>query len=135
MVIDPRSPKVPLEIYNIENKEYMLICYSMESVAYQLDIPISFRRENKKELFALNSEELNHYLFYNCNKLMYLWRNHYGYVSSLIDKSPLLELISYQNESMILFYKNSVLIQFHPERTTDGLIIIENWINNIRIIK
>jgi hypothetical protein len=44
----------------------------MESVAYQLDIPISFRRENKKELFALNSEELNHYLFYNCNKLMYL---------------------------------------------------------------
>jgi len=30
---------------------------------------------------------------------------------------------------MIIFHKNSVLLQIHPERTKDGYKLIDNWIN------
>lgn len=133
MVIDRESPQVPLEIYNLKDKEFMLICYSMESVAYQMNIPISFRRENRKEIFTLDIRNTDHYITKYYNDYINVWRNHYGYVSSLINKSPFTEIASYEEESMILLYKNSILIQFHPERTVDGLILIYNWINHIKV--
>ena len=133
MVIDRSSPQVPLEIYNLEDKEFMLICYSMESVAYQMDIPITFRRQNKKEVFKLDINNVDHNIVKYCHNFINVWRNHYGYISSLINKNPFTEIASHQGESMILLYKNSILIQFHPERTVDGLILIYNWINHIKV--
>jgi len=133
MVIDRTSPQVPLEIYNLADKEFMLICYSMESVMYQMDIPISFRRQNKKEVIKLDINHINHYIVKYSYSYINVWRNHYGYISSIINKSPFIELASYQGESMILLYKNSILVQFHPERTVDGLILIYNWINHIKV--
>jgi GMP synthase-like glutamine amidotransferase len=120
-VIDRNAPQIPLDIYKLNNKKYMMICYSLESIAYQLKLPISFRKENKKELFEL---QVN-------NKKLKLWRNHYGYLSSDINIEPLQHIKSYNQECMILLYKNSILLQFHPERTHDGIEFINNWINNL----
>lgn len=120
-VIDKNAPQIPLDIYKLHDKKYMMICYSLESIAYQLKLPISFRQDNKKELFEL---QIN-------NKKMKLWRNHYGYLSSDINIEPLQHIKSYNGECMILHYKNSILLQFHPERTRDGIEFIYKWINNL----
>jgi len=120
-VTDRNAPQIPLDIYKFHDKKYMMICYSLESIAYQLKLPISFRQDNKKEIFEM---QLN-------NKKMKLWRNHYGYLSSDIDIKPLQHIKSYNKECMVLYYKNSILLQFHPERTNDGIEFINNWINNL----
>jgi len=120
-VIEKSAPQIPLDIYKLNDKKFMMICYSLESIAYQLNLPISFRKENKKELFEL---QVN-------NKKLILWRNHYGYLSSNINIDPLIHIKSYDGECMILLYKNSILVQFHPERTHDGIEFMNNWINNL----
>jgi GMP synthase-like glutamine amidotransferase len=121
LVTDRNAPQVPLDIYKFHNKKYMMICYSLESIAYQLKLPISFRQDNKKEIFEM---QIN-------NKKLKLWRNHYAFLSSDINIEPLQYSKSYNTECMILYYKNSILVQFHPERTYDGIEFIYNWINNL----
>ena len=134
-VIDKGSPQIPMEIFRLTYKRFMFICYSLESVMFQLKYPISIRRELKKELFSLNVSRSKikntntEYLFENINFPMNVWRNHYGYVSNLIINNNLIhEVASYEGESMILLYRNSILVQYHPERTHDGLKLIDNWI-------
>ena len=139
MVTDSWTPKIPLDIFDIENKEFMLICYSLQSVIYQLDFPISYRRNNKRETFNLSVdrkriEDLGkEYLFENIAMPMKVWRNHYAFLSPChIHNNPncdnLIDLVSYDNECMILFYKNSILLQYHPEKTWDGLQLMLNWL-------
>ena len=138
MVTDSWSIKIPIEIFDIKDKEFMLICYSLQSAIYQIDYPISYRRVNKKEYFNLyiereNIEYLNkEYLFNNITMPMKVWRNHYAYLSSAhIDRNNennLIYLTSYENECMILFYKNAILLQYHPEKTEDGLQLMWNWL-------
>jgi len=133
-VVDRRSTQIPLEIYKLQDKKYMMICYSLESIPYQMNLPISIRRTLKKEIFELNVDINNidskmKYLFQNIQQPMKLWRNHYGYLSSKININPFTELSSYQGECMILSYRNSILVQFHPERTKDGIQFISNWLS------
>jgi imidazoleglycerol phosphate synthase glutamine amidotransferase subunit HisH len=59
---------------------------------------------------------------------MELWRNHYGFLSDKIDLYPLQKLASYDGECMILMYRNSILVQFHPERTNTGIEFMDNWL-------
>lgn len=138
-VIDKGSPQVPMDIFRLIGKRFMFICYSLESVMFQLRYPISFRKVLKKELFPLNvsrgkiRKTNTEYLFENINFPMKVWRNHYGYVSDLIINNKLIEEVaSYEGESMILLYRNSILVQYHPERTNDGLKLINNWIRHSR---
>jgi len=133
-VVDRRSTQIPLEIYKIQDKNFMMICYSLESIAYQLNLPISIRSALKKEIFELNVDinsidSKKKYLFQNIQQPMKLWRNHYGYLSSKINIKPFTELSSYRDECMILSYKNSILVQFHPERSKDGIQFISNWLS------
>lgn len=135
MVIDRGSPQIPMDIFKLTNKQYMFICYSLESVMYQLKYPISFRRELKKEVFKLDispnkiQRTNTSYLFENIIFPMKVWRNHYGFVSkSYVNTNLITEVASYEGESMILLYRNSILVQYHPERTNDGLKLIDNWI-------
>ena len=112
-----------------------MICYSLESIAYQINLPISIRYALKKEIFELNVDinkidSKDKYLFENIQQPMKVWRNHYGYLSSKINIDPITKLSSYNGECMILSYKNSILVQFHPERTKDGLKLISNWIRS-----
>ena len=134
-VIEKSSPQIPMEIFRLTTKRFMFICYSLESVMFQLKYPISFRKVLKKELFSLNVSRSKikrtntEYLFENIDFPMKVWRNHYGYVSNLIINNTLInEVASYEGESMILSYRNSILVQYHPERTNDGLKLINNWI-------
>ena len=39
------------------------------------------------------------------------------------------EIASYRGELMIAGYKNCLMMQFHPEKTADGLKMIENWLH------
>jgi imidazoleglycerol phosphate synthase glutamine amidotransferase subunit HisH len=45
-----------------------------------------------------------------------------------VNNNLIAEVASYEGESMILLYRNSILVQYHPERTKDGLKLIDNWI-------
>jgi GMP synthase-like glutamine amidotransferase len=133
-VVEKKSPKIPIEILDLEDKKFMLICYSMESMIFQLNYPITIRRELKKEVINLDvdMEKVRKLskdkLFENISLPISVWRNHYGYLSSY-HINNLTEVSNYQNESMIIFHKNSVLLQIHPERTKDGYKLIDNWIN------
>jgi GMP synthase-like glutamine amidotransferase len=129
------SPQVPLKIFNIKNKEFLLICYSMESALYQLKIStLKKRYENKKEDFNLNIniklvKELNkEYLLNGLKNPMKLYRNHHWYFKANI-KSDMFEIAKYRGESMMIIYKNTIMTQFHPERTDDGILLIKNWLN------
>ena len=138
-IIDKRSTQIPLELFKLTAKRYMFICYSLESIMYQLKYPISIRYDLKKEFFNLTIDNDNiiknklESLYKSINFPMIMWRNHYGFVSSDYIKNNklnynLVEIASYQGESMILLYRNSILLQFHPERSNDGLQLINNWI-------
>ena len=136
MVIDTTSPVVPLEIFNLKHKQFILICYSMDSVLYQFGLPIKKRYENKEENFNLiiNKKKIEEIqkqdIFIGLPMKLRLRRNHHYYIPNNFKKYNNLELVSsYRRESMLLFYKNAILLQFHPERTSDGYKIIANWIN------
>ena len=137
-VIEKSSPQIPMEIFRLTSKKFMFICYSLESVMYQLKYPISIRKELKKEIFKLDVSKSKikkthtEYLFESINFPMKVWRNHYGFVSDkIVNNNLILEVASYEGESMILLYRNSILVQYHPERTKDGLKLIDNWIKHL----
>jgi hypothetical protein len=137
-VVDKKSPQIPMDLFKLLSKKYMFICYSLESVMFQLKFPVSIRHDLKKELFKLdvNKNNINktntEYLFKNINFPMNVWRNHYGYIANniLLNNNQIKDIVSYEGESMILLYKNSILVQYHPERTSDGLRLIDNWIRH-----
>jgi len=148
-VIMNDSPQIPIEIFDIPNKEFLMICYSMESTLFQFNYPIKRRYTNKNEDFKLKInmklvKELNkEYLFYGLKEPLKVRRNHQWYIKS-ISQNPIIindvtansntelfkEVASYRGESMMIFYKNAILVQYHPERTIDGVILMKNWVNN-----
>ena len=129
-VIHGDSPQVSLKMLNLKDKRFMLICYSMESVLYQMNIPIVDRGINKKEFFnqTIPSQSKNHYLFEGIKTPMRSRRNHHWYFRKEDIKAPVELLASYNGEAMIAAYKNMVMIQYHPEGSVDGKKIIGNWI-------
>ena len=137
-VIYPNSPIVPMKIFNIPDKQFLLICYSMESVFHQLKVgEIKKRYENKKEKFRLKIDmkvvkELHlEYLFTGLKNTLNLYRNHHWYFTSIFGKlDNIIEFAKYRGESMMAVYKNAILVQYHPERTKEGIILIKNWLTN-----
>ena len=114
-VLNPLAPQVPLEIFNMKNKEFFLICYSMESVLHQLGNTL-LERKPIKERFQIGPLTLyrNHRFYFECEKL----------------KSTLKNVECYKGEVMTVFYKNTVMTQWHPERTKDGIECLEMWIEH-----
>ena len=109
----------------------MMICYSMESILTQLGFPLCKRKQHVKEPFLLTipPEYMKVPLFANIKNPMTMRRNHTRYFPSRLMKGPLIEPIaSYKGESMVALYKNSILIQFHPEKSPDGKKLILNWL-------
>lgn len=116
-VTEPTSPQLSLELLNLP-KKLMFICYSMESILQGLGNPIKKRHENRRQLFNLH-------LF---SRILKVRRNHRWYLSSV--KPPVKLLASYNGEVMMASYKNSLLIQFHPEKSPDGKMLIMEWIKS-----
>jgi len=127
------SVQIPLNCLAFKDKEFLLICYSMESVLNQLKFEVRERFENKKEYFNLHIQQTKayiygkSYLFKGISNPMYCWRNHRWYTPALRDE-PLVELASYRGELMMAFYKNLLFTQFHPERSYDGKKFMRNWL-------
>jgi imidazoleglycerol phosphate synthase glutamine amidotransferase subunit HisH len=89
----------------------------MESVLYQLGYPIVKRDVEKTEYFVLeHSTDL-------LKQPAHLFRNHHYYCPS----SAIQALSEYNGEAMIFVYKNALMTQFHPEKTADGLDMIQSY--------
>ncbi len=114
-VLNPLAPQVPLEILKLKDKEFFLICYSMESVLHQMGYKL-VERKPKKERFQMGPLMLyrNHRFYFECEKL----------------KSSFQAMECYKGEVMTVFYKNTVMTQWHPERTADGFDCLQAWIDS-----
>ena len=118
-VYDTNVPTVPIQILDMSEKKFFLICYSMESALIQLGYPVIKRIENKKEEFILH---------HNIDMLVdpaKLYRNH-QYYTPFSDNG--IFIANYESEAMIAVFKNSVMTQFHPEKTEDGTQMLFKWI-------
>jgi GMP synthase-like glutamine amidotransferase len=121
--------QVPMALLETD-KKFMMICYSMQSILVQLDVPIKRRYIRRTEPFHLTvpREHKDHPLFKGIPSPMNVWRDHQWYFSKADIPSPVKLLASYNGEVMIATYKNAVLVQHHPERTADGKRFLENWL-------
>ena len=130
-VYEHSSSQVPMNIFDIPKKEFFLICYSMESALRQLEYPVLKRKENRKEDFFLSfHREQYMQLFQGVPNPALCMRNHHYYTPTLVfeSKNSNIQLLSsYQNEAMILVYKNCIMTQFHPEKTDHGRQLLFNW--------
>lgn len=110
--------QVPQQITKLKDKEFLLICYSMESFLHQMGYPIFCRKENKKENILLKfPEELK------------VFRNHYCYVPTFKLDSRINLINSYRGETMTALYKNITMTQWHPEKSVDGNEFLKKWLS------
>lgn len=123
-VNDPRSLKIPIDCF-FKDINYLLICYSMESVLLQRGAIVHQRYENRKEYF--------HLALPTDPKPGLFWRNHTGYLTGVLPDFTV--LASYRGEIMMGRSDNILFTQFHPEKTQDGKQLIKNWINNKNMLK
>jgi len=121
------SLKVPLDCF-LNDVNYLLICYSMESVLKQRGSIVHERYTNRKEFFKLTCAKAG-WLFDGLPNPFHCWRNHRGYLSGIIPNFT--ELASYRGEIMIGVSDNLLFTQFHPEKTHYGKLLIKNWLNKI----
>ena len=130
-VTDPKSTQVPLDILMLPNKQFMLLCYSMESLLIQLNYPLTKRRSDKREIFHLTVPVAytNNSLFQSIKNPMVVRRHHHFYFPEKVIIDPVNLIASYNGEAMIATYKNTLLVQFHPEKSVDGKCLILNWLN------
>ena len=114
-VHNPIAPVVPLAIFDMKEKEFLLICYSMESVLFQMGMPVVERKTPKKEYFFMGP--------------LRLYRHHRFYTPVEKVKKQITILNSFRGELMTAAYKNAVMTQWHPERTKDGIQCLKEWID------
>ena len=133
-IYEKESPQIPMNIFNIFGKKYLLLCYSMESALKQLGCLVLKRYERKRELFKLNIQKTKvllsgrEHLFDNIPNPAEYWRNHQYYTPVTNLNKLIYEVGSYRGELMIAFYKNAILTQYHPERTIAGKRFMQNWL-------
>lgn len=130
-VRNPNSPRIPVEILDLDDKQFFLICYSMECVLDKLGYTLYERNENKKEYFYLHididKDPNSVHLFNKLQKTVHVQRNHRWYTTIKPNQYPMNVISMYNNETMMVLYKNAVMTQFHPEKTPDGQKLINNW--------
>jgi GMP synthase-like glutamine amidotransferase len=132
MVTAKGNPQVPMDIMSYSDKEFFLICYSMESVLWQMGYKLHERALNRRENFDLQIDtsrlESRPTLFRNLKNSLHLQRNHRWYLT--MDPAMPGVVATYENETMMFLHKNTVMTQFHPEKTEDGKRLLLNWIES-----
>lgn len=113
-ITDKGAVQVPLEFLTLK-KRFLMICYSMESVLYQMGYPIVRRANNEKGYFRLRLDRTitayrNHHYFFKPNDL------------------PI--LAAYKGELMMTIVGSALLTQFHPEHSSDGRQLLDKWLRN-----
>jgi len=129
IVTSPSVPQVPLALFELADKTFLFICYSMESVLVQLGFPITKRHVKKRAPLRLSVQHPYHVhpLFSAIRQPMLVRRNHRFYFPTGVVRAPVVPVASYDGELMLALYKNAVLTQYHPERSEDGRRFIQNW--------
>jgi len=130
--LETESKQIPLDIVKLKGKQCMLICYSMESLLIQLNIPLVKHHIKRKESFQLTIPTVYSQLplVEGIKNPMLLRRNHKMYFRSNSIHEPLEHIASYNGECMIVSYKNTLCLQFHPEKSPDGKKLIVNWLRS-----
>ncbi len=118
-VMNKTTPQLDLDLLKMSDKRFMLVCYSMESILLQLGCHLIKRRNNVQEYFDLD-------LGGNTIKA---FRNHYTYIVPDSLKRGMRLLATHKGDTMNVEYKNTVMVQWHPERTADGIQFMKEWIN------
>jgi GMP synthase-like glutamine amidotransferase len=113
-VNNPLAPQVPMEILEMKDKEFFLICYSMESMMLQLGYPVVKRAHFVTERFQLGP--------------LQVYRNHGYYIPAKKVNKKVKVLNTRKGEVMTVSYKNLIMTQWHPERTKDGIQCLNAWI-------
>ena len=116
-IYDANAPSIRIDILNTD-KEYFLICYSMEYILHTLGYPVIRRSIGKKETFVLS------HTLPNLKNPANLYRNHHYFIPS----NRIQCLAEYDGEAMVYTYKNAIMTQFHPEKTDDGKQMLFSWI-------
>jgi GMP synthase-like glutamine amidotransferase len=127
-VLDQDHLQVPMALLNTD-KKFMMICYAMQSILYQLGIPIKRRHVNRYEEIHMTipKEHRTNPLLKNVSNPMTSWRDHQWYFSKVDIPPSVTVLASYRGEAMIATYKNAVLHHLLLEKTLDGLEFFKNW--------
>lgn len=118
-IYDKDAPTISMELLDLPDKEYFFICYSMEYVLHQLGYPVLRRKKNKKETFLFSHP--THYMKSPAS----LYRNHHYYIPA----ETIRHTGQYEGETMIVFYKQACMTQFHPEKTEDGKQMLFVWLH------
>ena len=118
-VMRKTSPQLNLDLLKMRDKRFMMVCYSMESILLQLGCDLITRRNNTREYFDLDIG----------GNTIIAFRNHYTYiVPDSIHQRGMRLLATYKGETMNVEYKNTVMTQWHPEKTADGIKFMREWI-------
>jgi anthranilate/para-aminobenzoate synthase component II len=130
-VLYKESTQVPLKVLTLKNKKFMMLCYSMESILLQLHYPLKKRNIDRKEPFRLTIpvSYTSDPLFMGIKNPSIMRRHHMWYIPNNVITEPVNLLGQYNGEAMVATYKNSTLIQFHPEKSPDGKKLIMNWLS------
>jgi GMP synthase-like glutamine amidotransferase len=128
-VTDINAMHVPLRVTALHHKKIMMICYSMESLLFQLNLAVQTRYIKKTETFNLRPNIISP-LFKDIKLPLIAYRNHIRYFTKNQIVSPVTLLASYNGEAMVALYKNTTLVQFHPEKSDDGKKMLANWLTS-----
>jgi GMP synthase-like glutamine amidotransferase len=121
-VLSPISPQIDVGLFELKDKHLFMICYSMESALFNLGYKLQKKPRTNRRIFDIVSNNNN-------GHKIHVWKSHDTYVPASIN--PRLKPISrYNDEIMTLKYKNAIMTQWHPERTTDGIRIMGDWLEN-----
>jgi len=109
-VTEQGAIQVPLELLTLK-KRYLMICYSMESVLFQMGYPI-YRRANETGYFRMGRFKG--------------YRNHNYFFRS----SDVPTLVAHNGELMMTVIGPALLVQFHPEHSYDGRRLLARWLKS-----
>lgn len=109
-VTEQGAIQVPLELLTLK-KRYLMICYSMESVLFQMGYPI-YRRANENGYFRMGR--------------FTGYRNHKYFFRS----SDVPTLVAHNGELMMTVVGPALLVQFHPEHSYDGRRLLSQFLKN-----
>jgi GMP synthase-like glutamine amidotransferase len=123
-VDDLGANQVPLEVLSLP-KRFLMICYSMESVLWQLGFPLVHRDHVEKGYFKLDVG----------GRMLTLYRLHRCYIRPkraqvTVDGQMfrVRTLAVHEKELMMATIGPALLTQFHPESSRDGRQLLKAWL-------
>ena len=123
--LDPTEKSPVINVSKLKKLDksfkFLMICYSMQKTLIYLGLKPKKKKLEEMELVIPNDEK----------EITVSLKNEYYFKTPLSKEIEELTILSeYQNILMTAEYNENILLtQWHPERTDDGMIFLENWLN------